>query len=248
MRPGFRGYRRWAFLSVEFPSETREGHLVISASPRPVAPLQFMSLLPSPHDRLDLAASVRLRNTKAQIVRVLVSDGSIFQRHTVLLWTEAGHSYAVGFHGLDREAQRLDLQIAEAFDSSPHRRGRDRGRGSNAGPRGSVTDQSPSSIPAPWRSGSHDTATWPLRPTSTRGSFPGPVRGAMSRARSHVPPAGLDDLWTITLDPSTRSQAAVALPASSIATSAELASSPGAESHCGGVQGPPGPRVVAWMR
>jgi hypothetical protein len=115
VRPGFRGYRRWAFLSVEFPSETREGHLVISASPRPVAPLRFMSLRPSPHDRLVVPGSVRLRNRKAQIVRTLVSEGSIFQRHTVLLWTENGHAYGVGFHGLDREAQRLDLQVARSI-------------------------------------------------------------------------------------------------------------------------------------
>jgi hypothetical protein len=115
MRPGFRGYRRWAFLTVEFPSETREGHLVISASPRPVAPLRFMSLRPSPRDRLTFGGSVRLRNRKARVVRVLVSDGSIFNRHTVILWTAKGHTYGVGFHGLDREAQRLDLQIARSI-------------------------------------------------------------------------------------------------------------------------------------
>lgn len=115
MRPGFRGYRRWAFLSVEFPSETREGHLVISASPAPVAPRKFMSLRPSPHDKLDFAGSVQLRGKQAEIVRVLVSDGSIFQRHTVLLWTERGHTYGIGFHGLDREAEGLDLRIARSI-------------------------------------------------------------------------------------------------------------------------------------
>jgi len=115
VRPGFRGYRRWAFLTVEFPSETREGHFVISVSPRIVDPLHFMSLRPSPRDRLDLAGQVRRPNGKAQVVRVLTSEGSIFQRHTVLLWSEGGHIYGVGFHGLDEEARRLNLRVARSI-------------------------------------------------------------------------------------------------------------------------------------
>jgi hypothetical protein len=74
-----------------------------------------MSLRPSPHDRLAFGGSVRLRNRKARVDRVLVSDGSIFQRHTVILWTEKGHTYGVGFHDLDKDAQRLDLQVARSI-------------------------------------------------------------------------------------------------------------------------------------
>jgi hypothetical protein len=112
MRPGFRGYRTWAFLTVDFASTTREGHLVISASPRPVDALHFMSLRPSRVDKVDQVGSTRLRGHEAASVRVVVSDGSIFQRHTVTLWTEGGHTYGIGFHGLDEEAQRLNLRVA----------------------------------------------------------------------------------------------------------------------------------------
>jgi hypothetical protein len=112
MRPGFRGYRTWAFLTVDFPSATREGHLVISASPRPVDALHFMSLRPSRVDKVEQVGTLRLRGHRAAILRVLVSDGSIFQGHTVTLWTEGGHTYGVGFHGLDEEAQPLNLRVA----------------------------------------------------------------------------------------------------------------------------------------
>jgi hypothetical protein len=115
VRPGFRGYRKWMFLTVDFPTAVREGHLVISASPHPVDALHFMSLRPSPYDRIERAAEIRLRGHRAEVVRVLVSDGSIFQRHTLLLWTEGGHTYGVGFHGLDKEAARLDLQVARSI-------------------------------------------------------------------------------------------------------------------------------------
>jgi hypothetical protein len=116
VRPGFRGYRRWMFLTVEFPTATREGHLVISASPHPVDALHFMSLRPSSDDKLDRVERLRFRGSSTEVVRVLVSDGSIFQRHTVLMWTEGGHTYGVGFHGLDKETEDLNLEVASKIE------------------------------------------------------------------------------------------------------------------------------------
>jgi hypothetical protein len=116
VRPGFRGYRRWMFLTVEFPTATREGHLVISASPRPVDAPHFMSLRPSSDDKLNRVERLRFRGRSGEVVRVLVSDGSIFQRHTVLMWTEGGHTYGVGFHGLDKEAEDLNLEVASKIE------------------------------------------------------------------------------------------------------------------------------------
>jgi hypothetical protein len=116
VRPGFRGYRRWMFLTVEFPTATREGHLVISASPQPVDAHHFMSLRPSSDDKLDRVERLRFRGSSTEVVRVLVSDGSIFQRHTVLMWPEGGHTYGVGFHGLDKEAEGLNLEVASKIE------------------------------------------------------------------------------------------------------------------------------------
>jgi len=119
LRPGFGAYRRWTFLTVEFPSTVRESHLAVSAAPRPVDALHFVSLAPSSLHRVKRMTTLHFRGEQAEVVRVVVSDGSIFQDHTVLLWTEGGHTYGVGFHGLDAAAAKLNRVIADSLSLVP---------------------------------------------------------------------------------------------------------------------------------
>ena len=50
-------------------------------------------------------------------VPAATNDASSFSDHLALVWTERGHSYAIGFqriHGI-AEARRLDLELARSL-------------------------------------------------------------------------------------------------------------------------------------
>lgn len=113
IHPVFGAFNRWVSLSVEFPSEKIESHLVVVASPRVVSPRHFVYLEPSPVDRATVVGTLRFRDGAAQWVFVPPSSSSIFGGHTVLLWSSDGHTYGVGFHGKGKVIRDLDRAVAD---------------------------------------------------------------------------------------------------------------------------------------
>lgn len=116
IHPGYRGFNRWAFLTVDFPVDDLEGHLVISAAPTPVDARHFAYLEPTPGENVVVEGAFRFRGQRAEWVRVPQSSSSIFGGHTVLLWSKAGHSYGVGFHGVGTRVRELNRVVAAGVE------------------------------------------------------------------------------------------------------------------------------------
>lgn len=116
IRPGFRGFSDWVVLTVYFPAQHLESHLVISASPRVVDGRHFAYLEPAPSERVVIEGPQRLRGQRAQWVYVPPASSSSFGGHTILLWSSGGHTYGVGFHGRDLRIRELDLAVAESVE------------------------------------------------------------------------------------------------------------------------------------
>ena len=115
-RPVRGGWKRWIFGSSEVSLPTRE-HLVISASPRPIHNYAKLVNGPGwyPGARVDVGDSITVNGWRAHWVFVppKTNDGSAFAGHVVLVWTTAGHTYAVGFHDLNTRpvTRALDLEL-----------------------------------------------------------------------------------------------------------------------------------------
>jgi hypothetical protein len=92
-------------------------HLVIAASPVPVPDYAKVANGPGwyPGARVSLGGSTVINGWRARWVFVTpaTNDGSAFAGHVVLVWTTAGHTYAVGFHDLSTRAQTraMDLEL-----------------------------------------------------------------------------------------------------------------------------------------
>lgn len=114
IHPGFGAFSRWAVLSIDFPSDKVESHLVIMASPTSVSPRSFAYLDPSPVENVMIEGAVRFRGRQARWVLVPPTSSSIVGGHTVLLWSRNGHTYGVGFHGKGKLIRALDQAVAEA--------------------------------------------------------------------------------------------------------------------------------------
>lgn len=110
---------RWAALSVGFHVDTanlysssgwHQGHLVIESSPFPFTPKRMFfhggggGVFP--------AGSTRINGTPAHWYRVL--GESEFSFHLVVVWTHAGHTYAVGFHDWTVESRTFGLEVARS--------------------------------------------------------------------------------------------------------------------------------------
>jgi hypothetical protein len=94
---------------------TRE-HLVLQASP---------SVVPDPAKAIDgpgwyKGASVRPlgietlngRTVRFYYVPPATNDGSAFAGHVAMVWSENGHTYAVGFHNILRQHTTEQLNVA----------------------------------------------------------------------------------------------------------------------------------------
>jgi hypothetical protein len=92
--------------------------LVLEASPRPIASYAKVvngpAWYPSARTRPRGFVSVAGRRMRIVWVPALTNDASSFSDHVALIWTEAGHTYAIGFQDLDGfgETLRLDLELA----------------------------------------------------------------------------------------------------------------------------------------
>jgi hypothetical protein len=108
-------WQRWIFGSSEvaYPRE----HLVIQASPAPIPDYAKAVDGPGwyPGARVTVREPITINGWHAHWVFVppATNEGSAFAGHVVLVWTTAGHTYAVGFHDLSTRAQTraLDLQL-----------------------------------------------------------------------------------------------------------------------------------------
>lgn len=91
-------------------------HLVITASPTPTTAVRLVNG-PAwyPKARVRLLGSVVVMGIKREIVFVPMrtNDGSAFAHHIVLVWTEGGHTYGLGFHV--RTTRRRALALDEAL-------------------------------------------------------------------------------------------------------------------------------------
>lgn len=123
------GLGDWVFSDVTFPSSTRVSHVSMDAAPRIATPFEMVcTCRPSghgvypdvayPHNayfNLRRIGSTSIRGRTAVVFRVLTADGSAMQQHTVVMWSRGGHTYALGFHGLDPAAAPLDIAVADAI-------------------------------------------------------------------------------------------------------------------------------------
>ena len=111
-------WRGWVVGSSEVADRQ---HLVINASPRPLTDDAKVVNGPAwyPGARVQTLGWVRVNGRKMREVYVppATNDGSAFMSHLVLIWTERGHTYAVGFHNLHgiQRTLRLDIALAQGI-------------------------------------------------------------------------------------------------------------------------------------
>jgi hypothetical protein len=108
---GAKSWRGWVVGS----SNTDDQHLVITASPRPLTNYAKLVNGPAwyPKQRVRPLGWVRINGWKMRSVYVppVTNDGSAFMHHVVLIWTEGGHTYGLGFH--NTKGIRLTLHLDE---------------------------------------------------------------------------------------------------------------------------------------
>ncbi len=112
-----RAWRGWVVGS----SETADQHLVITASPRPLADYPRVVNGPGwyPGARVRPLRSVAVNGWRAEAIFVppATNDGSAFAHHVVLIWTVGAHTYGVGFHNVDgiEATLRADLALVSGM-------------------------------------------------------------------------------------------------------------------------------------
>lgn len=116
--PGCGDERAYSFASIQFPTDAREGHLVIIGAPRRMSAKDIInSPVPPPGQApVVIEGTVAVARRLAQVVRVAPSSATALGGHLVLVWTVGAHTYALGFHGLDAGARALDLVVAASID------------------------------------------------------------------------------------------------------------------------------------
>jgi hypothetical protein len=113
---GIETLRRWVWLSVNFVHRSEsDDHLVISAAPERVD-ARHLIFTPKPYPEVGLEAEGRIRIRGREARWFFVSAGeSIYLGHTVLVWSEGGRTYGVGFHGKGSETRDLGLAVAQGI-------------------------------------------------------------------------------------------------------------------------------------
>lgn len=99
-------------------SEPRDQHLVITASPRPLANYAKVVNGPAwyPAARVRLLAWLTINGWRMRAVYAPqdTNDGSAFAHHVVLVWTVGQHTYGIGFHNHQGIPETLRLNEALA--------------------------------------------------------------------------------------------------------------------------------------
>jgi hypothetical protein len=97
-------------------------HLVITASRRPLTNDAKLVNGPAwyPQARVRPVGSVNIKGWRMRAVYVppATNDGSSFMHHVVLVWSNAGHTYGVGFHNIRgiRKTLLLDEALARHIE------------------------------------------------------------------------------------------------------------------------------------
>lgn len=118
VHPACVGGRKLAFMSVEWPTAARAGHLVVVTTSTRLPPLAAITapVPPALYDRVEPLGPARIAGRRALWLRVPQGTASsAFAGHLVLYWTTRRHSYVVGFHGFDAGARRLDLALVRSI-------------------------------------------------------------------------------------------------------------------------------------
>lgn len=109
-----KSWRGWVAGS----SETRDQHLVITASPRPLANYAKVVNGPAwyPAARVRTLAWTTISGWRMRAVYAPqdTNAGSSFANHVVLIWTVGQHTYGIGFHNDQGIAETLRLNEALA--------------------------------------------------------------------------------------------------------------------------------------
>jgi hypothetical protein len=119
-------WRRWATFDLEFPTEGMPpeitvGHLVIASSPRPFTIGRFIFGPYQRPGRIVLDGTAGVGGVIGTWVRVPPGPNRLsrFSEHIVLVWTIYGHTYGLGFHGLERLSRELGLEVARSITLIP---------------------------------------------------------------------------------------------------------------------------------
>jgi hypothetical protein len=117
--------RRWTWVGAYFPIGAGFGHVVVASAPRVIDPSSFIYLVgtakPHPSRRVMLAGETTVRGHAANYVHPSLNPrfdppprvgGIVFMGRTVLIWSENGHTYAIGIAGRRIDAQSVEAAIA----------------------------------------------------------------------------------------------------------------------------------------
>lgn len=110
-----KSWRGWVVGS----SNMGDQHLVITASPHPLRNYAKLVNGPAWYPKAQVRGLgwVRINGRRMRSVYVppATNDGSAFMHHVVLIWTEGGHTYGIGFHNTNgiHQTLRLDEELAK---------------------------------------------------------------------------------------------------------------------------------------
>ena len=117
--------RRWTWVGAYVPIGARLGHIVVASAPQVIDPRSFIYLVgtvePRPSRRVKVAGKTMVRGHAAKYVHPSLNPrfdprprvgGTVFMGHTVLIWTEHGHTYAIGIAGPRIHARSVEAAMA----------------------------------------------------------------------------------------------------------------------------------------
>ena len=111
-------WREWIFGSTAAGAH----HLVITGSPSPLRNDAKVVNGPAWYPKARVRplgwATINGRRMHVVFVPEATNDGSAFAHHVVLIWTERGHTYGIGFHAVDGlgNARNLDVALARGIE------------------------------------------------------------------------------------------------------------------------------------
>lgn len=115
--PGCRLYSRRLESSIEFPSDTRVGHLVVEAATGKRGVREMINGPVTLPDPVGLVRRVQFRGYRGSLTRVPQESSSISGGHTVLVWyvPDFNETVDVSVHGIDRGAYALVRAVASSL-------------------------------------------------------------------------------------------------------------------------------------
>ncbi len=116
---------RWTWVGTHFEAAGGVGHVVVASVPEVVDPKRFVYLVgtvaPHPSRQVRVLAETQVNGQTAEYVHPSLdprldpaprTGGVVFMGRTVLIWTEAGRTYAVGVSGPGVGERSVEAEIA----------------------------------------------------------------------------------------------------------------------------------------